>query len=485
MPTGSGKSLVIAQLAHIGRGRVLVVTDRQELLRQNEAKLQGLAPGADTGIYSAGLERREADAKVVFGGIQSIYNRVSELERAGKFTAIIVDEAHKCPEKKAKSMYRTLFESCPGAIRIGLTATPYRLKGGLIYQGDGAWFDDLAYHAGIRDLTEKGWLSRLVGVQTATDVETKGLAKVSGDWSPSALSERYSEPEVVRSAMDEIMVATEGRHHWVVFCVDVKHAELVSKELAMRGVGNRVLVGGSGRDYQMSRKHVLEDFARGRLKALVGCDVFSTGFDIPIIDCVVMLFKTESKMRVVQRMGRGSRLAEGKADCVIVDLGNNIERHAPLDGLEVVTKTPRKANKDKRMALAREVRKERERKARHGIRAFRGDPLGEGSRELRVLSIDSVLTPSKAYPGKSNVMVRYTCVSAAGVREQVTQWLCVEYPSRGAASRARTWFTRRGLVMPQGALAACALARTAPLPRLIRVSTYDGYDRVKEEIFDG
>ena len=68
LPTGAGKSLVIAELARKARGRVLVLAHVKELVEQNHAKYEAWGLKAD--IFAAGLDRKEAKAQVVFGSVQ-------------------------------------------------------------------------------------------------------------------------------------------------------------------------------------------------------------------------------------------------------------------------------------------------------------------------------------------------------------------------------------------------------------------------------
>src|SRR5690606_28497463 len=70
LPTGAGKSLVIAELARIAKGRVLVLAHVKELVEQNHAKY--VSYGLTAGIYSAGLGSKESGQKVIFGSIQSV-----------------------------------------------------------------------------------------------------------------------------------------------------------------------------------------------------------------------------------------------------------------------------------------------------------------------------------------------------------------------------------------------------------------------------
>ena len=84
--------------------RILVVTHVKELIAQNHAALLRCWPDAPAGIYSAGLNRRDTDARIMFCGVQSIYSRVAEL---GSFDIVIVDEAHLIPAK-GFGMYRQM-----------------------------------------------------------------------------------------------------------------------------------------------------------------------------------------------------------------------------------------------------------------------------------------------------------------------------------------------------------------------------------------
>ena len=61
LPTGAGKSLVIAEMAKIAKGRVLVLTHVKELVEQNHAKYSSY--DLEAGIYSAGLNKKQTSQK--------------------------------------------------------------------------------------------------------------------------------------------------------------------------------------------------------------------------------------------------------------------------------------------------------------------------------------------------------------------------------------------------------------------------------------
>lgn len=481
LATGGGKSVLIAALCAELPGRVLVATHRKELLEQNSEVLSKWMPSADYGIYSAGLDSRETDARVIFGGIQSIYRRMHELQRAGRFGAVITDEAHAVAPKSQDSMYRTVFEACPAATRIGFSATPYRLDDGPIY-GEGCWYTSLTSHVGIDQLTVDGYLSPLSGVLTAADVPLEGVRKQGGEYVLSDLSQAASERAVAELAVKELCTLAQNRQSWLVFCVDVAHTELITRLINAQGVRADLIVGRTPSD---DRERILNAFRSRKLRVLVNCMVGTEGFDIPCVDCVALLRPTLSKRLVVQMIGRGTRLYDGKRDTLILDMAGNLERHVPLDGFPFVSKSPARAEQDEQKE--KEVRAQREREAKHGVYASLTDPryaVQIPAHELDVYKVFVDLAPSKKQAGKTNLRIRYLCYDDAGVKTWVTEWLCPEY-SGWAGHQASAWFARRGLTMPPNARVALAMAKEARVPESILVSREGGWDRVKMEHFEG
>lgn len=86
LPTGTGKGFVIA--AFVARAirdwpdtRVLIVTHVKELIAQNYGEMLRLWPDAPAGIYSAGLNKRDLHAQILFAGIQSVHKRAYDIQR--------------------------------------------------------------------------------------------------------------------------------------------------------------------------------------------------------------------------------------------------------------------------------------------------------------------------------------------------------------------------------------------------------------------
>src|SRR6187402_1851764 len=135
LPTGAGKSLVIAELARIAKGRVLVLAHVKELVEQNHSKYESYQ--LEAGIYSAGLERKDKNAKVIFGSIQSVARASSDFFES--FSLLIIDECHRVSieeDTQYSRVIKTLRDHNPALCILGLTATPYRLGLGWIYQSN-------------------------------------------------------------------------------------------------------------------------------------------------------------------------------------------------------------------------------------------------------------------------------------------------------------------------------------------------------------
>jgi DNA repair protein RadD len=442
--TGGGKSLVAAAVAARIPGRVLVVTHRQELLQQNGEKIAAMSPDESFGYYSSGLGRRDISQRIILGGVQSIGKRMGELQSHGTFESIIIDECHRVPPKAKASLYHAVFSACPQALRIGLSATPYRLDDGPVYGEEETWFTSLAFHLGIGDLTPE-YLKPLHGVLMAHGIDTKAIRQRMGEFVESDLSQVACEEELVQGACREMVrLGNEsGRKSWIVFCVDVAHTNLVTAELCRLGVDASALVGDTPKD---ERASLLQRLREGKLRALVNCEVATTGFDVPRIDLVAMLRPTMSKSLVLQMAGRGCRLTDHAQDCLILDYAGNIERHKPLDGLAKKGRSKERiAMDEEELELLRAA--ERERQIKHLAEASLTDPFSDGvaSTRYEVFRMTYKVEPSKnpKYRGKSLVRVGYFCPQKPG-NQWVNAWVCPEYEGY-AREKAMSWCRLHGL----------------------------------------
>lgn len=336
IPTAGGKALVLSAftegvLKTWPDQRILVVTHSRELIAQNHAEMIGLWPEAPAGIYSAGLGRREADARILFAGIQSVHRRAAEI---GHCDLVLIDEAHLIPTASA-TMYRRFLDELtaisPKLKVIGFTATPYRLESGMLHEGEGALFTDIAYEISVRGLIDQGYLCPLVSKQPKTRLNIAGVGTRGGEFIASELQAAVDKEAITRAAVSEIIAYGADRKSWLAFCSGVDHARHVAEEFRGRGITCATIFGDTPKD---ERDGIIAAFKRGDIRALASMGVLTTGFNAPAVDLIAMLRPTKSAGLYVQMAGRGTRLAPGKENCLVLDFAGNVSRHGPIDLVE-------------------------------------------------------------------------------------------------------------------------------------------------------
>ncbi len=343
IPTAGGKTPIAATICKdaVGawKGRVLILAHVKELLEQAAEKLDRIAPDLRVGIHSAGLRRRDTEHPVIIAGIQSVYRRACDL---GPFDLVLVDEAHMiAPE--GDGMYRQFLADMkvinPRMRVIGLTATPFRMKSGMICAPEN-FLNSICYEVGVRELIRDGYLCRLITKSGCQKPDTSELRLRAGEFVASETEALMDQDALVESACAEIAEYTRDRNSCLVFVSGVKHGQHVTDVLHRR---TGVEVGEVyGNTLAFERTRMLDDFRSGKLKYLVNVNVLTTGFDAPNIDCVAMLRPTMSPGLFCQCCGRGFRLHPGKENCLILDFGGNVLRHGPVD--QVMAKTSRGGN---------------------------------------------------------------------------------------------------------------------------------------------
>lgn len=309
--------------------RVLVLSHVKEILEQNHAALMEHFGGFGTALYSAGLKSRDV-GKITVAGIQSVYNKAHLFKGV---TLIIIDECHLVNTKET-GMYRD-FLSEFDATYVGLSATPFRTGYGYIHEGNDALFNKLAYTMcdvrGFKELIDKGFLSPLVSKGTSMKMKTNGLKTRMNDYIVSDMSKRFDRATITNKAVDEIIKSGEKYKKWLVFAIDIKHAEHIAEALTERGIKTGCVHSKmeGDRDIEINR------FKSGEYRALVNVDILTTGFDAPDIDLIAMLRPTQSPILHIQSLGRGMRIAEGKDHCLVLDFAGNVARLGPINDVQI------------------------------------------------------------------------------------------------------------------------------------------------------
>jgi len=335
-PTGSGKSLIIAHLIKDAMSypgtRVLILTHVKELLEQNASELVALYPEADVGFYSASLKKKVLRKPITFAGIQSIHKKAYQIVPAPDL--VIVDEAHLIPKNYGTRYNKFLSDLriCNRGVKVvGLTATPYRLDSGWLHEGDNAIFDGIAYDIPVADLMEQGFLAPVISKSGVKTIDLSNVGKRGGEYIESELAKAASDPELVTETVAEIVRYGAERKAWLVFACGVNHAELLRAEFETHGIEADVVTGADG---MSARGEKIERFRRGGSKCLINVNVLTTGFNVPHVDLVAIVRATESTGLYIQIVGRGTRIAPGKENCLVLDYGDNVMRHGFIDKIK-------------------------------------------------------------------------------------------------------------------------------------------------------
>jgi DNA repair protein RadD len=339
LPTAAGKSVVISEFVRRAiemypGTRVLVLSHVAELLVQNHAKLMSLWPDAPSGLYSAGLKRRDINAQVLFAGIQSIHKHAYKLQSPPP-DIIIIDEAHLVSPNDSttyRKFITDLKQINPWLKIIGATATHYRLDSGWLHQGDRAMFTDIAYEISVSELIEKGYLSPLISKGTATRFDLRGVGTRGGDYVEGQLSAAVDKEEVTQAAVAEIVSFGQDRRCWLVFCTGVAHAYNVRDEIRKHGFTCETI---TGETPAAERNQILSDYRAGKIRAITNANCLTTGVDVPAIDLIAFMRPTKSTSLYIQMAGRGCRLADNKDNCLCLDFADVVATHGPIDRVRV------------------------------------------------------------------------------------------------------------------------------------------------------
>ena len=339
LPTGSGKSLVMADLIKrlyvSGYMKIMVIAHKRELISQNHAEalehIEDMASQPSLGICCAGLGSTDTKSDVIFATIQSVFRKPS---RFVPVDLVLIDEAHMISRTKS-TMYRKFIDGLDVAFPVpvlGLTATPYRLEGtktNALIGGKTALFDEMIHETPAQDLVDEGFLTPIV---TVSDVTPTDVSKVrtSGDFVQSELEKVVTVPDVVRRNVDETLRYAKGRKCWLIFCCGQKHAEAVYAAFLERGYDLPIVSKDTPSDY---RDYVLGALKTGKMQGAINIEVATTGFDAKPIDMIAMMRPTKSKGLFIQVLGRGMRMSEMKNDCLLLDFGSNVERLGTSFGL--------------------------------------------------------------------------------------------------------------------------------------------------------
>ena len=313
LPTGTGKSTVIAKLAADTRangGRVIMLAHRGELLDQMAASVGYVDPaGEPVGVMDK--DRKEPERAIVAASFQTM-TKAANLRAVGPRDVVLVDEAHHAPAKSYREVLDNLGAFGSRVLTCGFTATMVRAD----QEALGSIWEDVVYEKSLAWAISEGFLVTPRGKTVVMDDLNKlaAIRNVAGDYNQGKLEEVMAAS--VDSTVDAIM-ANAPERAMIVFASGVDHADVLAQLLTQRGISAMAVVGSHPREY---RQEAYRRFSDGELQALVTVQVLTEGADFPRCDAVVMGRPTRSQSLYSQMVGRALRPYPGKSDALVLDL---------------------------------------------------------------------------------------------------------------------------------------------------------------------
>jgi len=340
LPTGSGKSLVISELARLANHNILVLAHVKELVEQNHAKYESY--GLTANIYSAGLGKKDTHHQVTFASVQSVAPNFKDFNQ--HFSLVIVDECHRIGNKdnNKKDDEQNQYQKIISHLQqfnsnlklLGLTATPYRMGSGWIYRDhyhgfsrgeENAVFKQCIFDMPLRLMIKQGFLSspKLIDAAIAHYDFSQLQTNSSGNYAEKEVNSLLTQyKRVTRAIVEQVTTLAKNRQGVMIFAATTKHAREIMEYLSQHvEVSQTALI--LGETPNKERDAIIKSFKQRDIKFIVNVAVLTTGFDAPHVDLIALLRPTQSVSLFQQIVGRGLRLCDGKEDCLIIDYASS------------------------------------------------------------------------------------------------------------------------------------------------------------------
>lgn len=319
--TGTGKTILSAlDVRAYAPKRMLFVVHREQILDRAIAEFKRVlgAPDSDFGKFVGG--KQEIDRRYVFASIQSLSRpEILEALDPAAFEYVLIDEVHRA----GAASYRRVIDHLKPAFLLGMTATPERTDEFNVFELFGF---NVPYEIRLQKALEADMLApfHYYGV-TDFEMENGEVIDQLTDLSRLVASERVDHLIKTIERYGHVGVPVRG----LIFCsVNAEAAELSSLLNSREVHGKRLrTLALSGRNSVDEREKAVQRLERGELDYIATVDIFNEGIDIPAVNQVVMLRRTQSSIVFTQQLGRGLRKAAGKDHLVVIDFIGNYDNN--------------------------------------------------------------------------------------------------------------------------------------------------------------
>lgn len=321
MPTGTGKTRLFTSiirdiniwgLRHNINFRILIIAHRSELIEQSSRSLDKyrIKHGVLAGTMK---DKRDLTQAILVASIQTITHPANQcLIEDLKFDFIIIDEAHHA----VASSYQKLWEFCPDAKKLGVTATPWRMNN----SGFAQIFDAYIPSMSIKEFIQKGWLATYqyysipISSELLKSIDSIREFDIEGDYKNSVLAEVCDTLKIRAQLYDSYAKNALGKKG-IIYSISREHSEHICSQYQSHGVSIENI---DSKTPAKVRETVINAFKNGEIDIIVNVDIFSEGFDCPDIEFIQLARPTKSLVKYIQQVGRGLR-KNGDKRCIILD----------------------------------------------------------------------------------------------------------------------------------------------------------------------
>lgn len=349
LPTGSGKSIIIAFITKQLKGQVLVLQPSKELLEQNYKKYHAITennpelPVATVYSASVGVKQR---GEITFATIGSIYKK-AELFKDYKY--ILIDECHNVPPNNGKgkgknsraSMYVKFLSELNSKV-IGLTATPYRLKSyqdyftqkkysqiNLLNRERPSFFNKFLYVVNLKEMYDGGYLCPVNYIEMKFDGSFLEFNSTGAEYTEESVKKAMTRNKVIDKIPGILDQAfKKEQNSCLVFVKWVSEAQRLASITPFSNYIHAL----TPKD---ERAKIIANFKKGNIKTLFNVSVLTEGFDYPELDTVIIARPTASLTLYTQMIGRGIRNAEGKEKCSVLDMCANLRKFGKIEDIRI------------------------------------------------------------------------------------------------------------------------------------------------------
>lgn len=419
LPTGCGKTVIFAEVARRLQVPALLLAHRKELLQQAAQKFRLLDPDVQVSQVGAGCD--DWSGLVTVASIQTV-SRQEHFERLEgmHYGLVIVDECH---HSASESYLRVLDLLRPQSFVLGVTATPDRLDGEDITK----IFGQPVASYEISEMVSQGHLCDLRAIAVRTEVSLDELHTRAGDFQQEELEGLIDQSARNMRVAQAYLEYARGRQA-LCFAVTTLHAANLVEAFLEAGVPAGMV---SGETPVEERRRILLAYEQGAINVLCNVGVLTEGYDMPATSCIILARPTQSRGLYTQMVGRGTRLAPAKQDCLVLDITDNCKNHKLqpvtlataldlelLDGESVLEQQQREREKtaQRRPVDAGHASKQGPRAHPHRYSDVEVNLLGglkwmtlsngEYSLVLPIYGLAIHLQPSRTQPGEYRVMAR-------------------------------------------------------------------------------